>query len=222
MLDHPIWAALTTTHRSLAIVHGRARRYPPSLARFAALEEPEPAAFADLRALAPSGDGIGLFTPEALDVPAGWRVVRRLTIEQMVCSEPPAPGPPVELVRLDARHGAEMLALAEATEPGPFKRDTVELGRYLGVRSPDGRLVAMAGERLRLPGYTEISGVCTDPAFRGRGYARALMVALMSSAFAEGQQPFLHVLHENGAKALYEQLGFRMRRALHLTGLVLA
>ena len=111
-----------------------------------------------------------------------------------------------------------MLELTAATQPGPFAARTYEMGRYLGVRV-DGRLVAMAGERLRLAGATEISAVCTDPAFTGRGYARALMLPLMAKAVAEGQLPILHVKTENGAKHLYEKLGFRVRRAIRLTSI---
>ena len=111
----------------------------------------------------------------------------------------------------------EMLALALVTEPGPFSEGTIRMGRYFGVRSDEGRLIAMAGERLKLANYTEISAVCTDPAFRGRGYARALVAGLAAQALAEGCRPFLHVKTENGARGLYEALGFRLRRAINLT-----
>jgi predicted GNAT family acetyltransferase len=134
----------------------------------------------------------------------------------MVC-DLPAEGP----IRLDLRLGAEdvpeMLALAQATDPGPFSEGTIQMGRYYGRRSEDGRLAAMAGERLRLTDYTEISAVCTDPAFRGRGYARMLVAGLAAQALAEGSTPFLHVKTENGARGLYEALGFRVRRTIQLT-----
>src|SRR5205085_1435636 len=143
---------------------------------------------------------VGLFTPEPLHVPSDWIVVVERWIDQMVCDGPlpePAQGGP-ELVELGADDVPEMLALTAATQPGPFAARTHELGRYLGIRSDTGRLVAMAGERLRLAGATEISAVCTDPAFTGRGYARALMIPLMAKAVAEGQLPILHVKTENG------------------------
>jgi predicted GNAT family acetyltransferase len=75
----------------------------------------------------------------------------------------------------------------------------------------------MAGERLMLTNYTEISAVCTDPAFRGRGYASSLVKGLAAQALAEGCMPFLHVKRENGARGLYETLGFQIRRNIHLT-----
>ena len=105
----------------------------------------------------------------------------------------------------------EMLELAAVTEPGPFFARTIELGLYLGIRD-GGRLVAMAGERMLLDDYTEISAVCTAPSHQGRGYARSLMAALMHKVLDEGREPFLHVKQENGARLLYERLGFRTSR----------
>jgi predicted GNAT family acetyltransferase len=110
-----------------------------------------------------------------------------------------------------------MLGLVDLTRPGPFAARTVEMGRYLGVRD-EGRLVAMAGERLRPPGYTEVSAVCTHPDFRGRGHAKALISVLAEAICARGETPFLHVLPENRpAVATYEALGFRTQRTLQLT-----
>jgi predicted GNAT family acetyltransferase len=111
-----------------------------------------------------------------------------------------------------------MIALTAATEPGPFLSETIRMGRYYGIRSDDGRLVAMAGERLKLAGFQEISAVCTLPEFRGRGLARQLVVFLVAQIVREGRVPILHVKGENNnAKRLYEKLGFRVRRALQLT-----
>jgi predicted GNAT family acetyltransferase len=115
----------------------------------------------------------------------------------------------------------EMLALTAATQPGPILLETIQMGRYVGIRSRDGRLVAMAGERLKLDNFTEISAVCTDPDFRGNGHARTLMIFLAGQILAEGKLPFLHVKSENGAELLYDKLGFRVHRAIHLTVLAL-
>jgi predicted GNAT family acetyltransferase len=111
----------------------------------------------------------------------------------------------------------EMLALTAVTEPGPFVEATIRMGRYFGIRSSDGTLAAMAGERLRLDGLTEISAVCTDPRFQGRGHARELVTYLVALLASEGKVPFLHVKSENGAKSLYEKLGFRVRCEMRLT-----
>jgi predicted GNAT family acetyltransferase len=117
---------------------------------------------------------------------------------------------------------AEMLALATLTKPGPFFARTHQLGRFIGVRD-NGVLVAMAGERLKTPGYTEVSAVCTHPDHRGRGYAAALMRQVMGGIVARGETPFLHSYAANtGAIRLYESLGFRFSRELVMTVLTAA
>ncbi len=122
------------------------------------------------------------------------------------------------VVGLDSDNVPEMLILAARTEPGPFWPRTRELGTYLGVRV-DGALVAMAGERLRPPGWTEISAVCTAPEARGQGHAARLVGALAARVLARGERPFLHVAEKNtGAIALYERLGFKTRRQVTFQG----
>jgi GNAT superfamily N-acetyltransferase len=218
MLDNPIWSALSTEQASLALGDGLARRFPSEVSPLAGLREPTPAAFADLRALLDPGEGAGLFTAAPIDVPDDWEVQRTRRIEQGVCeSTPPPPSWPHDLLMLGENDAPEMLALATLTEPGPFLPETYRMGRYYGIRTGDGRLVAMAGERLRIRGFTELSAVCTHPEFQGHGYARALVTALTTQALSEGALPFLHVKTENGAKALYEKLGFRVRHGIQLT-----
>jgi predicted GNAT family acetyltransferase len=221
MLDNVIWYALNSQHRSFSRGTALAARYAADVSPFAALAHPTPEAFSDLATLAQPGDSVALFTAEPLDVSPEWQLVRSRPLEQMVCDRLEGDAPRLYL-RLGAEDVPEMLALAAATEPGPFSAGTIGMGRYYGFRSADdGRLVAMAGERLRLTGYTEINAVCTDPAFRGRGYARTLVAGLVAQSLADGCTPFLHVKTENGAKALYEALGFRVRRAIQLTVLTL-
>jgi predicted GNAT family acetyltransferase len=215
-LDNPIWHALNSHHRSLGRREGLAARYFAEVSRFAALERPTSAAFRDLATLVQPAGPVALFTAEPLDVPVQWNVLRSRSLEQMVCDQPEEGASRVSL-RLGMEDVPEMLALALATEPGPFSEGTIRMGRYFGFRSDEGRLIAMAGERLKLANYTEISAVCTDPAFRGRGYARTLVAELAAQALAEGCRPFLHVKTENGARGLYEALGFRLRRTIHLT-----
>jgi predicted GNAT family acetyltransferase len=118
------------------------------------------------------------------------------------------------LIPLDLRDAADMLALADAAKPGPFSSRTPELGHYAGVRDASGRLLAMAGERLRLSGYVELSGICVHPDARGQGYGAALTLHLARAALARGESPFLHVFPDNPAAALYARLGFRLRTKL--------
>jgi ribosomal protein S18 acetylase RimI-like enzyme len=215
-LDNPIWFALTTEHRSLARSHGHARRYPPDVSPLAALLHPTNEAFADLRQLVSPGEHVALFTASPLDVPVDWHVDRSRWIDQMICGaslEPPNASP----VALGITDVPEMLALTAATDPGPFLPQTILMGSYFGVRASDGRLVAMAGERLKSTAFSEISAVCTHPEFRGRGYARVLVTFLTAQIQAAGKTPFLHVKSENGAKVIYQNIGFRLRTAMYLT-----
>ncbi|HUD68108.1 MAG TPA: GNAT family N-acetyltransferase [Candidatus Sulfotelmatobacter sp.] len=215
-LDNPIWFALTTEHQFLARSHGLARRYPPDVSPLAALLHPTDDGFADLQRLVSPGEHVALFTASPIDVPGGWQVDRSRWIDQMSCeaSLAPPPGAPLQLGTTDV---PEMLELTAATEPGPFLPQTIQMGSYFGIRASDGRLVAMAGERLQSTGFAEISAVCTHPDFRGRGYARDLVTFLTSQILAAGKTPFLHVKSENGAKVVYQEIGFRLRAAIRLT-----
>ena len=77
----------------------------------------------------------------------------------------------------------------------------------------DGRLIAMAGERMCAGPLREISGVCTHPEYQGRGLARRLMRKLVRRQMLRGETPFLHVMRDNQtARALYERMGFRNYR----------
>ncbi len=159
---------------------------------------------------------MGLCTTEPISAPPGWQVVRSLPLTQMVCTER-RHAAAASFLTLGEPDVAEMLALTAATEPGPFLPATIRMGRYFGVREA-GRLIAMAGERLQPDGLTEISAVCTDPDFRGRGHARALVRFLLQLIFADGRTPFLHVKPDNGAAiGLYQALGFTIRRTMQLT-----
>lgn len=123
--------------------------------------------------------------------------------------------PAAEIVRLGAQDSPEMVELATLTKPGPFGLRTHELGTYFGIRT-QGKLVAMAGERLKVPGYTEISAVCTHPDHTGKGYARTLMAEVMRGIHDRREIPFLHVRRDNRrAVELYERLGFKTRVTLH-------
>ena len=214
-LDNPVWHALTTHHAPLALGTGLARRYPPDIAPFVALENASDAAFADLATIVAAGEKLvlrGFELPS--DVP-GWTIHTRKLIVQMV-SEAPMPeiASDAQILTLSEADVPDMLRLVDEAKPGPFLPRTIRLGTYLGIRK-DGKLIAMAGERMYPPGYREISAVCTHPKHRGKGYARLLMSRLMARERREGDVPILHVMPENlGAQRVYESLGFRKRRDL--------
>lgn len=217
LLDDPAWNALTGEHAGLALRNGRAARYLVELSPLAGLQAYDEAAFADLRPLVGPEETIGLVSAQQYPVPSDWEVLQVVPVFQMVC-EKLLVAPGVEPVRLGATDAEEMLELATATEPGPFRAGTIDIGRYFGLRSEDGRLMAMTGERMRLDGLTEVSAVCTWPEFRGRGLAKALVAHVSALIAAEGRMPFLHVKTENvAAIALYEKLGFSARKQLEFT-----
>jgi predicted GNAT family acetyltransferase len=221
-LDHVVWNALTSTQRRFAVGNDRALRFIGPVAPFAGMANYEPASFEALRGLMHEQGPLALVTPSEVTPPSGFAVTRAAVLVQMVWEGELAQAPAAEHVRLTARDVPEMMALTAATQPGPFGTRTIELGDYCGMQS-DGKLVAMAGERMRLDGFTEISAVCVDDAFRGKGYAASLVKWLVAAIRTRAETPFLHVLASNHAAIeLYRRLGFVERREMRLTGLASA
>ena len=221
-LDRPVWSALTSRWKPLSLGDDRARRLAPEYGPFAAAADLSPESLAALAALAPAEGVLALLEAEAQPVPPALQASFGAPAVQMMC-EAVTPGEPAfAYAPLTDADASEMLALARLTKPGPFAERTHRLGRFIGVRT-GGRLVAMAGERMRPTGFTEVSGVCTHPDARGRGYAAALMRVVARRILDEGETPFLHAYADNaGAIALYESLGFRIRRTIQVTMLARA
>jgi predicted GNAT family acetyltransferase len=216
-LDRPIWNTLTTRHAALALGEGLAVRLDPRFGPFAATRDERPESFAALHALAKATGDVVLFTPEKPPLPETFQVLMASDIQQFVGIAPSSLADRADIRALSADDASEMLALAELTKPGPFLPRTRELGAFYGVRI-DGRLAAMAGERFKLPGYTEISAVCTHPDFRGMGLAAALIARVAEGIQARGETPFLHVFSHNvSAIAVYRRLGMVCRRAAAVT-----
>lgn len=224
VLDNPVWHALVGTHRELAIASGRAARYPADVSPFMALaDEADATDWARLLELAGS-DRIVLVNPPE-EILVNLQVVQQFAVLQMLApTELPARPDAVHglddlaLEQLDESDAEDMLDLAQRTKPGPFELGTGRLGLYYGLRN-GGKLVAMAGERMRPEGWSEISGVCTDAAYRGRGLARFLMERVMKEVRERGDQPFLHVMEDNTAAiSLYHTMGFTVRRRLAIRG----
>jgi ribosomal protein S18 acetylase RimI-like enzyme len=219
LLDNVIWNTLVGPHAGLAAGSRGARRYAPGfspIAGFADQRRP------DFEALAPWCERGEQLYCSGWDgpVPPGWQVVADSTMCLMVCPPDAASGSlagaagktdgaPDGARRLEPQHAPQAMELAQLTRPGPFGPRTIELGDYFGYFEGE-RLVAMAGERMHVGSFREISGVCTHPDFQGRGLARALMRTLMARQRLRGQTSFLHVMSANsGARRLYEDLGFR-------------
>jgi len=221
-LDKPTWSALSTRQAEFARGNERALRFAPEYGPHAGLLDNSPESVAALGLLDPGEDGLWLLETEPSPPPAGMRVDTLGFGHQMIAERLTSADYILEHVPLGEDDAAQMLALAKLTEPGPFAARTYQLGGFVGVKQ-DGRLVAMAGERIKPEGFTEVSGVCTHPDYRGRGYAGGLMRVVAARILARGEIPFLHVYADNvGAIKLYESLGFVIRRAVTLTILVRA
>jgi predicted GNAT family acetyltransferase len=216
-LDRPVWASLTTYHAPLSEGDELARRFVPDVNLFAATVDDSPAALAALAKLVGSRETIFLAQVAEIVIPSGFEVVKLTKGVQMVAARSVSTGATREDIRvLTDEDAPEMLALARLTEPGPFLTRTHAMGTFRGIRI-DGRLAAMAGERMRFPGYTEVSGVCTHPDFRGRGLARCLSAAVTTRIEARGEQAFLHAWKSNHAAiSLYEGLGFELRTEVNV------
>jgi GNAT superfamily N-acetyltransferase len=218
-LDNIIWKALTTRQDKFAESNGEARRFVPEVSPLAGLREPSVAGYESLAGLVGSQGTIGLFLDEPYQPHAGWSLVAGAPMPEMVYERADFPfsrsSSDPEIVELSDVDSPDMLELTALTKPGPFGKRTHELGTYLGIRR-EGKLVAMAGERLKVPGYTEVSAVCTHPEHTGQGYARILMIEVMSRIRSRGETPCLHVREDNvRAIELYERLGFRQRVLMH-------
>jgi Predicted acetyltransferase len=215
-LDNPAWHALTGPHATVAEGGELARRYRPEYSVWSAVgDAADPDAWSELRAIV--GEGGHAMFGHLPRHPAEWETVRSFPVRQLVLDDPIDPQPLAALPAgvlvepLTPKDVEEMGALARATEPGPWCERTAELGDFFGIRI-DGQLVAMAGERLRLPTAVEISGVCTDASHRGQGFAAALVVEVARQIQARNATAFLHVRDANAAAInVYERLGFRCR-----------
>jgi predicted GNAT family acetyltransferase len=212
-LDTLIWTALTTRQAHLAEGGAQARRFQVEIGPFAATRDNSPAAAAELAALIPADGDISLLEPSPPQTPAGATLTFTAPgVQMMTRAFTAGPRKDLPIEALGDADAEEMLALALLTRPGPFRTRTHTLGRFIGIRD-QGKLVAMAGERLQIEGFIEISGVCTHPDYRSRGYGAALLTMVGQRILDEGKTPFLHAYASNtGAIALYRTLGFEHRR----------
>ncbi len=214
LLDNPIWSSLVSRHRHLALGDEHIARYPAQIAPFLGVAGEGRGGEATLRALVPEGD-TALVLGQAPALGAGWELSHLADLAQMICRAPlaeDAVAAALPVVELGPAQREDVLALTALVYPHYFRPDTLALGRYVGLYE-DGRLAAMAGERMGMDGYTELSAICTHPDFLGRGHARRLLRLLANDNHARGRVPFLHVSHQNPrAVELYLRNGFELRR----------
>jgi ribosomal protein S18 acetylase RimI-like enzyme len=213
-LDNPFWSALHSLHAHFALGTDEVRRFPADVAPFLGVEHAGVETDGILDSLVPPGDSVLLMGVAPARLPQGWALEAFDDLAQMACDgEVAVPeGPPI--IELGPEHRADALALTALVYPHYFRPRTMELGRYFGIYV-EGRLAAMAGERLGAPGFREMSAICTHPDFIGRGYARRLTAMLGNDTLHSGRRPFLHVSQANArAMALYAGIGYRLRRTI--------
>ncbi|MBZ9850474.1 GNAT family N-acetyltransferase [Mesorhizobium sp. CA14] len=216
VLDRPIWSALATRHQAFGEGGDLARRYRPSIVPFAATAADDADSLRALVGLLPPGETAVLVQADEIALPPEISAISAAPLVQMI-AEAPMPATSDERIRqLTKGDAAEMLALASLTKPGPFTLEALSLGDFWGIRI-DGRLAAMAGERMKQPGYSELSGVCTHPDFRGGGLAHLLSVFVAGRIAGRGEVPYLHAYDSNEAAIrLYESIGFRLRSRMKM------
>lgn len=210
-LDRPVWGSLASRHASLSIGGALAKRYQRDVNLFASALDDSPAALDALAALVEPREHVYVLQVPEIAIPPTLSATKTALGVQMVATRSIDAEAADDIITLGDADAPEMLALTQLTQPGPFLARTHVMGTFRGIHI-DGRLAAMAGERMRMPGYTELSGVCTHPDFRGRGLARRLSAIVCAGIEARGETPILHAWKDNHpAIALYEQLGFRLR-----------
>jgi ribosomal protein S18 acetylase RimI-like enzyme len=222
-LDTPIWTALTTKQAEIAHSNALARRFPPEMTLLGALAANTAMAYDSLAQLI-QRDAVNLYFTTPPQIPTGWEILRAVELRQMVQEteapprNPQGSGAP-EIVELTPADVPEMSVVYTATRPGRTLCPRIQkLGQFLGIRKSgeEGKLVAMGGLRLHIAGYREITTVATLPDYEGRGYATAIVRALIQRIRSRGDRPFLTVRSDNTrAIEIYRRLGFQERRLLY-------
>lgn len=214
-LDNLIWNSLGTRHSCFCKSSGNARKFIDEISPLGAFQGDENEAMISFAEIVPVGVTLGLFLFNEFEPRDGWEIVACVPLLEMV-RDPTVPLNFVDsdrIVVLGDEDAAEMRELVELTKPGPFGSRTHHLGCYYGIRcESSGRLISVSGERMKVPGYTEVSAVCTHPDYLGKGYARTLMGKVIGGIEKRGERALLHVRANNDrAIRLYEQLGFSQR-----------
>jgi len=212
VLDNPSWHMLCHDLAEFTVGTALAKRCDPGLIPVVGLANHSDAAFADLATLYNTGEGIGILEANPPQKIPGFEISSRFSFDQLVCQQrTPVPKNDIDVLELTQSDLQDVIQLIELTKPGPFFPGLFAMRRFVGIRQ-EGQLVAMAGERIHLPGYCEISAVCTHPDWRGRGYASLLSSVIADGIWERGKTPFLHVLaHNTSAYHVYNLLHFVRR-----------
>ena len=213
VLDNPIWHALSTRQAVLNKGTERVKFFDESVSPFVTMDAWNEADLKEMQEILPLDRSFYVLIPRQVKIPEAFEQVYTTPIYQMVCEVfHPQMLPEQSVLEMGAGDVKEMIELTALTRPGPFSNNTMSFGRYIGIREGT-RLAAIAGERMKVTGYTEVSAVCTHPNFLGKGYASHLMSILCAEIITRGETPFLHVRADNPrAIRAYERLGFSISR----------
>ena len=211
-LANPVWHALGTMQQHLNAGNQQLRFFAPAVAPFAGMENWDTASLHHFEANMPAQRRLYLMQETAVVIPSSLQVHFTVPLYQMICADFQPAFEDYPLVPLTEEHIPQMLALTALTKPGPFLAQTIRFGGYVGVFDGD-QLIAMGGERLKVPGFTEVSAICTHPDYRGRHLARHILSQVSQQIIRRGEVPFLHSLTTNEpALKVYAQLGYRLNR----------
>jgi ribosomal protein S18 acetylase RimI-like enzyme len=215
ILYNPVYNALLSGDARLCLGSAKVKYFDEQVSPFAGFHQDYAEGFEELHNLLPAGRNILYATPTLMKEPDRWKIVAEIKGLQFVFEGADPVQPSIEPVPLNNKHVEEMVQLAKLTKPGPFGLRTIEFGHYHGIFENE-QLVAMTGQRLHIENYTEISAVCTHPNHLGKGFAASLLLHQLNLILSQGQLAFLHVRADNDrAIALYERLGFKVRRAMN-------
>ncbi|MBS1656077.1 MAG: GNAT family N-acetyltransferase, partial [Bacteroidetes bacterium] len=216
ILDNPIWEALNSRQAHFNTGNRQVSYFDPQVSPFLSMQYWKKEDEAALLQYMPASRNFFILIAKPFSLPAEMEIVYTTPIYQMVCTRfKPGTQRPVDTIPLTKEHVPEMISLTQLTKPGPFTERTIEFGHYRGVQE-DGKLAAMAGERLKVKGFTEVSAICTHPDHAGKGYAAYLLEEAVQRIMAAGDIPFLHVRADNeNAIALYKKRGFEIRADIY-------
>lgn len=211
-LDNPVWNSLSESHQKFALEYNGTKFYNPDYCPFGGyLELENTPESADKYASLCGNFFIVGEKPKILDT---LKIAKELICLQMIVREKVQITFDNEIIKLTEEHKEELFELVNLVQPGYFKANTFLLGNYYGIFS-NKKLVSIAGERMKMNNFTEVSAIITHPDHTGKGYAKQLTSHVVNNIFDEGKIPFLHVVETNlGAIKLYEKLGFVTRRKM--------
>ncbi len=219
ILDRPVWNALNSKHAALSQGGSLAKRYAPSIHPFAASRDESPESLRGLAEIAAPGETLIFLQAGEFVPPPDFTITLTSFGVQMIAERHMPVIEDDRIAPLGERDAADMLELATLTKPGPFTLKALSLGDFWGIKE-NGRLIAMAGERLKQEGYTELSGVATHPDFQGKGLGRLMTLYVAGKIFAKSEQPFLHTYATNSiAIRLYESIGFKLRTRMNVAAI---